>query len=198
MDAYVQLLGWRGIVGILSGVLAMASVVPYVFDIVKGETRPSAVTFGLWTVLNGMAAAAQFDAGASFSVIVIIVVTLNCTIVTGLALSGYGQKGDRWVNVVSFALVIAAAIGWKTAGPAVAIACAVAADLFASVPTIHKVFHEPRSENLSGWGMIATAGALGAISADRADVENLAMQINVALSSGLIFALAYFGRSKAR
>ncbi len=81
---------WHAALGVASGILQIASVIPYIRDILKGSTRPYAVSTGLWTLLSGIAFTAQITAGASWSVILVGGITFNCAIVTILALSGYG------------------------------------------------------------------------------------------------------------
>jgi hypothetical protein len=188
---------WHIVLAALSGVLGVASVVPYVWDILHGETKPNAVTFGLWMVLNVIAAAAQWDAGARWSVIVTAAVAFNCGIVTILVLRGYGVREYGRFDALSLALAVVAIVGWKTGHPMAGIVCPIIADLCAAAPTVKKVYYHPRSENLSGWAMITVSSLLGALSADHLDFASLAMPVYLTVSSGAIFALAYFRRLKS-
>jgi hypothetical protein len=192
MDAS-QFLNWQIAIAVLSGVLGVASVVPYIWDMLYGDTRPNAVSMILWTVLNIIAAGAQWDAGARWSVVVTATVAFNCIIVTLLILKGYGVREYGWVDGVSLLLAVVAIVVWQ-ANPVYAIVCAIIADVFASIPTIVKVYGKPRSENLSGWAMITVSALLSTISAEELTVGSLAMPIYLTVSSGAIFSIAYFRR----
>src|SRR3954471_4047435 len=48
---------------LLSGVITVAAVVPYLRDILRGTTRPNIVSWITWTLLTGIATAAEVAAG---------------------------------------------------------------------------------------------------------------------------------------
>lgn len=197
MDAYSQFLNWHVVAAILSGIFAVAAWVLYFRDILWGSTRPNAVSFSLWTVLQVIALAAQVDSGASWSVVFMIFVTLGTLSITVLALCGYGYRKYGRIDALSLVLAVAAIVGWQVTGnPLLAIWLAIAADFFASVPTVVKTAREPYSEELKAWGLITVAAIFGAISTERLDVANLAMPVYLIGINGLIFSLAYFGRRR--
>jgi len=200
MDAYIQLLSWHVVLAMLSGVLSMAAMVPYVRDVLRGgETKPNAVSFGLWTVLQGIALAAQIQSGASWSVVVVFFVTLNTLIITVLALSGFGYRAYGKIDALSFVLAIVAIVGWfKTGDPVLAIWFTIIADFFASVPTVVKTARDPRSEQSMAWGLVTAAAILGGLSTDRMDAANVAFPAYLVLMNGTIFCLSYFGRKHSR
>ena len=172
---------------------------PYIRDILRGgETKPNAVSFFLWTVLQGIALVAQIKAGASWSIVIVFFVTMNTAIITVLALIGYGYRKYGKIDLFCFILAVAAIVGWQVTGsPVVAIILAVVADFFASYPTVAKTYREPRSEQLTGWMLITIASILGVLSTDRWDIANLAFPMYLVLVNGTIFSLAYFGRRRA-
>lgn len=192
------LLDWHVVVGIASGVLSIASVVPYVRDMLKGgETKPNAVSFFLWTLLEFIALLAQIKSGASWSVIVVIAVTFNTGLVTVLALIGYGYREYGKIDIVCFLFAILAIILWQVTGqPVLAIVLAIVADAFAAIPTLIKTYKYPHSEQLLSWGLVTGAGLLGIFSTDIVNAANLAYPIYLFLMNGAIFSLAYFGRDR--
>ena len=46
---------------ILSSVLTGVAALPYLRDVLQGKTKPRVVTWLVWTVLSGIAAAASFS-----------------------------------------------------------------------------------------------------------------------------------------
>ena len=196
IDAVHIQLSWNGTLAALSGVLAVAAGWLYIRDILKGgETRPNAVSFFLWTVLQAIALMAQIKEGASFSVVIVIMVTLNTGVVTVLALIGYGYRKYGKTDIYCALLVVAAIAGWRVTGnPVLAIGFAIVGDLFAAVPTMVKTKKDPYSEHLPAWGIIVAASIFGVLSTDRLDAANLAFPLYLVVSNGIIFALALFGR----
>lgn len=195
----INQLNWHGVTAVLSGVFAVVAMVPYIRDILRGgETKPNAVSFFLWTVLQAIALVAQIKAGASWSIVIVFFVTMNTAIITVLALIGYGYQKYGKIDLFCFVLAVVAIVGWQVTGnPVAAITLTIVADLFSSFPTVAKTYREPRSEQLTGWGLITVASILGVLSTDRLDMANLAFPMYLVLGNGTIFSLAYFGRRRS-
>lgn len=194
MGAYSLLLNWHIGFAVLSAILEIASLIPYLQSIIRGETKPNAVSFALWTVLNTIALAAQIESGASWSAVVIAMITVSMTIITVLALSGYGYREYGILDVGCFIFAILAIVGWQmTNNPVLAIVLAIAGDLFASVPTVVKTYRQPWTEHAGAWGIVTLAMLSGAMSTEKIDIANLAMPVYLVVVDGSIFLLAYFG-----
>lgn len=187
-------------VAALSGVLSITAAFFYIRDIVQtGETKPNAVSFFLWTVLGVIAVVAQFKAGASWSIVIVIGATMNTLIITVIALIGYGYRAYGKVDLYCFVLAVLAIGLWQLTGnPVVAIAFVIVGDVLASWPTVSKTYREPQSEHVVGWLLITLASALSVISTEILDAANLAYPIYLLLMNGTIFSLAYLGRKVRR
>ena len=196
MSAYSQLLNWHVAAAALSGVLAVVAMTFYICGILRGgETRPNAVSFFLWTVLQAIALVAQIRAGASLSVVLMFLITLDTAIITVLALVGYGYRKYGKIDLFCFVLAVVTIVLWQVTGnPVLAIVLAIVGDFFASFPTTVKTYREPRSEHLTAWALITAAPVFSVLSADRLDVANLAFPVYLVVMNGTIFSLAYFGR----
>lgn len=191
------LLNGHVVAAALSGVFSVAAGIIYIKDILQGGgTKPNAVSFFLWTLLQEIAVIAQIEKGASLSLVIMCFVTFNTFVVTMLAVDsryGYRKYGKTELFCLIFAVV--AIVGLQV-NPLLAIAFAIAGDFFAFVPTAMKTYREPRSEHVPAWALITTASVLGVLSTDRLDVANLAFPLYLVVSNGAIFSLAYFGRKK--
>ncbi len=186
---------WHAVVGIIAGIIQIASVFPYVRSMIKGTTRPNIISFVLWTTLQIIAIAAQFSAGASWSIIILITTTFNTALILVVALSGYGYRKYGALDYTCFALAIIAIGLWQiTKQPLVALILAVLADLISTIPTIAKTYREPYSENVLGWAMIAVAAILAAVSTTKFDIANLIYPIYLIFANTTITALAFFGQ----
>lgn len=187
------LLNWHLIIAAISGILLVLGEVTYIKDTLRGEARPNAVSFFLWTVLQAIALTAQISAGASWSVVLVFFVTLTTAFVTILAISGYGYHRYGKTDFYCFIFALVAIVLWQITGnPVLAIVFAIVGDIFASWPTIVKTYRDPHSESLSSWGLFTVASIFGVFSTELWDAANLAFPVYLAIISGTIFFLAYF------
>ncbi len=188
-------MNWHATIGILAGVVQVASVIPYVRDMLKGRTRPNMVTWLLWTILQIIVIFAQFSAGASWSVIILIVMTFNTVLVTILCLKGYGYKKYGILDYSCFFLALVTIVVWRiTEDPILAIILAVAIDFLAMIPTIVKAYRDPHSEAPFPWFLNVVAGALAALSTTKIDVANLIFPIYYIITDGFVVILILRGR----
>jgi hypothetical protein len=186
---------WHAIIGFISGILQVIAIVPYIKDTLKGTTRPNVVSQSLWTVLQIITVAAQFAAGASWSVIFLIAMTLNTCAVVFLCFRGYGYKKYGWFDYFCLVAAIASIVVWQvTQNPIWALIIAVTANLFATLPTVVKAYKEPKTENAKAWTIMLIASALGLASSTIWNVQNILFPIYFMGESGLIAGLAFFGQ----
>lgn len=179
----------------LSAILCIASAVPYAKDIFYGTTRPNAITWFLWLFIQAIAIAGQWSSGASFSIVLVIADGFTVAFVFVLSVIGYGYRELHAVDFLCGVLGIIAIIAWLLTGnPVLALMFAVAADLFASFPTIRKAYQDPWSEYPIGWGLTALGGVLGVASTTEFNAANLLFPFFIVFVNGTIFLLAFFGR----
>lgn len=191
------MLDWHATAAAASSVLSIGAAGIYIQDILKGQTRPNAVSFSLWTILQGEVLLAQLEAGASWSIAVVIILTFATTFVTVLALVGYGYRDYGYIDLFCFIIAIGAAlILW--AKPAASIFIAIIGDLCAYLPIYKKIYGDPKSEYLPAWILMTIAAILGALSASPPDIPNLAFPIYVAMANGLVVVLALLRRAFLR
>ena len=190
---------WHEIVGILAGIIWIGSAVPYVLSIVRGKTRPSAVSQFLWAVLGVIDVAAQYSAGASWSLIMVAAVTFNTGVFTVLALAGYGYRNNKltWTDWACLLLAIVSLMAWYlTNNPVIALLFSLAANILAAIPTFIKAYSEPESELALGWALVTLAGVMGIASNTLWTPANLIIPIYTTLECAIIATLALKGRAK--
>ncbi|MBI1956982.1 MAG: hypothetical protein HYS44_00785 [Candidatus Niyogibacteria bacterium] len=187
---------WHTAIGTLSGVILIAIIAPYVRSIVKGPTRPNPVSWGGWMALAGIATAAQFSAGASWTLLVPVMTTLSTAVVFVLSLRS-GYAGFTKVDGAAAVLGAAAIGSWMlTSEPLWALVLVVIADLFVSVPTIVKTYERPLSEPALLWFFYFLGVILAIAASTKFDVYNLLYPVYAVLVSGAIWLLALQGRWK--
>jgi chromate transport protein ChrA len=125
---------------------------------IRGSTtRPNLVSWLLWTILLLIGIFAQFSAGASWSVILLIASAFNTALVTVLILFGYGYKKYGRLDIACFVLALVAIVLWHVTGdPVLAIVLAICADFLAGSSNYpSKSYKEPFSESLFSWTIIS-------------------------------------------
>lgn len=130
-----------------------------------GEVRPNIVSWVLWTLIQVIIIAAQIAAGISWAILIPLMMTFNTILVLTLCLRGYGYAKYGWIDAICFAFVILAVVLWRTTNdPVVALACSIAADFLAGVPTYIKVYKLPYSESFAAWAILIMANILALVS----------------------------------
>ena len=102
---------WRGILGTIASLITFFAIIPYMRDTLRGATRPNVVTWFLWTLNGSILAYAQFTAGASWTLAVLVASTLSTAVVTVLAVP-FGQRGYGVVDAACLGMALAAMAGW--------------------------------------------------------------------------------------
>lgn len=186
----------RAVIGIGAGLLQIASNIPYIRDMLRGTTRPSVVSYIIWFTLSVIAVAAQWSAGASWSILILLAVVINTFIILVLALRGYGYRKYTSLDWICFALGIVAIVLWKvTSNPMTALITTLGAIILAVIPTIRKTYREPQTEHAISWLIAAGAAVLGII-ATRWDMANLVFPVYYLIEGLTISGLAFFRKQK--
>jgi hypothetical protein len=187
---------WRAAVGSLAGAITLLAIIPYVLDIFRGLTRPNVVTWFLWTLNGSILAYAQYTAGASWTLSVLVASTLSTAIVTVLAVP-FGQRNYGVLDGVCLVMALAAMAGWWwTKNPVVAIVLGVLAEIFAVSPTIAKTYRAPKTETPITYWATSFATVMSLIASTKFDIANLLFPIYSISVNTLIAVMASNGRRR--
>lgn len=188
---------WHIWVGIISGILQVVSIVPYVLSILRGTTRPNIVSYIIWTLVQCINIVSIITAGASWSIIQLVAVTFNTVLIIFLCLRGYGYK--EYTRLDWFCLgiaLVAAGILIFSSRPLLALSCGIFIEITATVPTLVKTYRHPETELALAWSMMFVASILSFISTTRLDFQNLVFPVIYAVQSVLIGGLAFWGQRR--
>lgn len=148
------------LLGQIAGLLAILQVIPYVRSILKGKTRPSRTSYGIWAVVDTIGAIGYVNAGATTTAWLMLVLAINAIFIYVLSLKN-GMKGHTKVDVPCLAIAALAVVVWLvTNNPASAVYMSALASFIGYLPTIRKSYLWPHSENTLSWGMFAAASML--------------------------------------
>lgn len=186
------------VIGQIAAVLAVVQVVPYVRSTLKGKTKPSRTSFGIWAVVQTVSVAGYIGAGATTTALVPLVLAATAIIIFGLSLK-YGMRGHGKLDIPCLVVAGAALAVWiVTDNPTLAVYMSTFASAAAYLPTIRKAYLWPQSESKLSWCMFAAAALLNVFAlADFSPVIVLPLLISLCLSS-TVAGLLVFPRWKFR
>jgi len=174
----------------------MLAVIPYIRDILNKTTRPNTVSWSIWVFLLLISILAQINAGASWSIILLIGDLIGTTTIVIFCLIGYGYGKYSWIEWTCLTFAILAIISWQvTKQPTLAIAFAVVADSMAAIPTLVKSYKDPWSEHPTMWLIIAFGALLSILSTTIFNLPNLLFPTYLFLINGSTGVLTLIGRN---
>ena len=186
---------WHVIIGALAGLISIGATIPYLRDIVRGDTRPNVVSWSLWTIVVLITAFAQVSAGASWSLFLLIGSSIANISVVVLCILGYGYRRFELADKICLVLAFAALLfWWITSNPVIAIVLAVTADGIAYIPTYAKVYKHPKSETHLYWAILTFADMLALISVTKMSMANSLFPISYAVFNALVVVVGFLGR----
>lgn len=149
--------------GLLAVACAAVQYIPYIYDTVRGRTRPQRVAWLIWFALGGVILFTQMAKGAHESLWVTGMQMAGNLVVFLLALKyGYGKFGKR--DALSLAIAGLGLALWAiTKQPTVALLIAIGVDCIGAALVAVKAYHDPHGETLSTWVFSGLAGLCAAL-----------------------------------
>jgi membrane-associated HD superfamily phosphohydrolase len=131
---------------IISSILTLASVGPYLWDIIKGKTKPRVVSWLTWSLLTGISCAASFADHAYAGGILLLFATIETLLIAILGFKHGDRKFERFDIVCQVSAVVGLALWLVFNSPTIAIAASVAIDIIGALPTIKHIWQKPHEE----------------------------------------------------
>lgn len=184
------------IIGIVSGLLAIVAIIPYIRDIIKKTTRPERASWFIWTVLGGIAFFSQLAEGATNSLWMNGLDTLAVIAIFVLSLK-YGEGGLMKRDVIALILAAIGLILWYfTKEASIALYIVLAMDITGQILTLIKSYENPESETLISWILFGMAGLLSAISVGEWNFVLLIYPLYICLANWSVVVAMMLGKSK--
>jgi len=141
----------RAYIGLAAGALLISASVPYLYSILRGTTRPSRVSWGVWTLV-GLVLLASYRASGATDTIWLATGYFVVPLAVFLLSLRYRAPGFSHFDLgclTGALLGIAAWVALRSAPAAVFICIAV--DAVGALPTLRKAYSDPLSEDLRAW-----------------------------------------------
>jgi hypothetical protein len=146
---------------ILATAITLVSVIPYLRDILKGTTKPNLVSWITWTLLTGIATAAQISAHEYVAAIFTGSATIETTAVVVFGLRHGFVKYSRFDVVCQLAAIVGIILWQIYNSPALAVIASVTIDFIGALPTIRHSWLKPHEETWSAFALAALGAVFG-------------------------------------
>jgi hypothetical protein len=179
------------IIGIIGGVLLTLSYLPYIYHILRRQTRPHIYTWIIWSMTQiiattailagngGVFAAIGIGAGAFLSVVVLL-----------LSIP-YGTANITRFDYVALIIgLLAMVLWWKLDHPVLAIILISAIDTIGYLPTYRKTWHEPWSESLTAWVLFVAGNICVLFALEQYNLLTTVYIVTVSIASVLLILLS--------
>lgn len=171
---------------VLSVLITLVAVVPYLRDILKGTTKPNLVSWITWSLLTGVATIAEFAAGEHVAA---IFTGAACVETLAVVVFGLG-KGfvkytafDVWCQVGA---LVGFALWWLFNSPAVAVMAAVTIDLIGALPTMRHSWLAPHEETWQTFALSGLGGCFALLALSSYNWTSLPYAVYIVLANVLM------------
>lgn len=185
------------ILSILGSIIAVGAYFSYIWSIVRGQTRPHRVTWGVWAIAGILGLWASLDGGAGIGLLVTTTLVAFIAVIFLLSLvPKYGKPGgepsDKWVGLAA----IVAIIVWRIVhfSPSIAATIAIVADASVLWLTMREAWRQPETEALWPWVAGAVAEALGVLTLGHYNYAAAAYTVYILIGNLLIIDILLIRR----
>lgn len=134
------------IILVVSSLLTILGVVPYIIEIIKGKTKPRIVSWLVWATLTGIAAAATWSSGDYPTAVLLTASTIATFSVVLLGLH-HGDRRFARLDVICLLGAIVGLVLWQLFdSPEIAVVVMVLIDLVGGIPTLIHCWQKPHEE----------------------------------------------------
>jgi hypothetical protein len=171
---------------ILATVTTVGSVIPYARDILKGTTKPNIVSWITWTLLTGIATAAEIAAHEYVTAIFTGAAVLETATIVILGLR-YGYVKYTNFDVICQIGAVVGIILWQLFdSPALGVVASVTIDFIGALPTIRHSWKAPREETWSTYALAGLGGAFAVAALSNYNWTSLTYAIYIILINALL------------
>ncbi len=191
------------IIGLISQIVTAASVVPYVWGIIRGVIVPNRVTWAIWTAV-GISLWVTTKANPlsdEISIMFATILAINPTVIFILTLwKGSTEPVKKMEKLAAVVAIIALGLWWQTqdAPGLLPTLLAILADICALVPTIRFVMQSPDQDRPAAWACFTVGSVLAIAGIQQWNLESLVLPVYMAVGSLFVVVPLVFYRVKNR
>jgi len=131
---------------ILSSILTLVAIIPYLVEIVRKKTKPRIVSWIVWTVITTISAVASLVDGQYATAILLFSAAIETLSVVILGWKNSDKKIER-LDIVCFTGAMIGVVLWQVFNsPALAVIVTILVDFIGGVPTLVHSWKKPGEE----------------------------------------------------
>ncbi|MBV8802032.1 MAG: hypothetical protein JO131_03530 [Gammaproteobacteria bacterium] len=159
--------------GIIAGILSLVGYIPYVFEAVKGVTRPNQATWIIWTLVGGLLAFSYLAEQGLSSSWLPLGYFVGPFIVACLTFY-YGYAGWNKLDIICLVAALLSVIPWFfSKNSSYTLLINIFIDATGAIPTLIKTYHEPETEDFTAWLIFFIANTIQLFAVTRWNIASL-------------------------
>ncbi len=152
---------------IIASVVTVLAIVPYIRDILRHKTKPNLVSWITWTLITGIATAAEINSHEYRTAIFTAAAMLGTSLVVIFGLRHGFVKYTRFDVICQISSIVGIILWQLFNTPLIAVVASVAIDLVGVLPTLRHSWRKPFEETWQAFAIsgVGAAIAIGAFTA---------------------------------
>lgn len=194
----MAMVDYKEVLGFIATLLGLIGYWPYFLDLFKGKTKPHAFSWFVWSILTGIAFAAQIMEEAGPASWVTGLSACICFIIFLFALFK-GKKTFPVIDWIALVISLVAIFFWRLTGdPTLSVILVTAADALGFFPTFRKSYYQPFGETLSTF-IFATIKWIPAIMAlENYTISTWLYPLSLVVMNGAFVCMLFLRRKQLR
>ena len=177
--------------GIVGGIAAILAFVPYIYSIFKEKTKPSRMSWFIWSWLGFLLYFSYKSSGAHDTLWIPLVYAIVPLIIFILSF-WFGVTGlDPFDILCLLGSLIGVSLWVITKSPKLALVSFIISDVFGTLPTIKKTYLHPEQENKAAWSIMVSANIINVFAVERLDFWLIFYPAYCILCGSSILALTF-------
>lgn len=186
----------KQILAIIAALLALVSYIPYLIAVFKKQLQPHPYTWLIWSIVVGITLAGQVTSGAGAGALPTLISEMLIICVFLFSLQ-FGFKHVKRIDNLYLAAALIGIIPWIiTRDPTISVVIAVSIDLTAFIPTIRKIWRDPRSESSVFFTTNAVKHVFGTLSLQSYNIATALMPVTMIFASFSMAVIILWRRAK--
>lgn len=182
------------LLGLLSGILAALSYIPYTRDILAKKVKPERASWVIWSVLAAIAFFSQFAKGARQSLWFTGLDSIGAFVTLALSIK-YGLGGLKKRDTIALVFAGLGLVIWFFTDNALySLLITVGIDAIGAGLTAWKTFEHPETETYPMWTIVCIAGLLAAVSVGTFNATLMLYPFYIFLANFAVVLAIFFGR----
>ena len=181
---------------VIATIITVSAVLPYLRDILKGTTKPNIVSWITWTLITGIATAAEIAGHEYVTAIFTGAAMIETASVVAFGLRRGYAKYSRFDVVCQIGAIVGLILWQLFNSPSIGVVACVAIDFIGVLPTIRHSWRKPDEETWSTFALSGVGGIFAILALSRYNVTSLTYAIYIVLINILV-SVIILGRRQA-